>query len=186
MQITKNKNMHQQENDIKHYALGKIPANIIMLGILFQLIGIAFLLIAWYLSLLFFALGFTILSMKDNLAIDYSKQLMMKYVFIFGYKLGKWQDISNAKYIALVRVKTHRKKNMLTIGAQINTIDIKANIIFAKRQYKTLFKLKRQLAMPIVEDIAIKFNIEIHDLTTRQKVILKPKVINADYTTPNK
>lgn len=169
--------MKPESNNIVHYPLGAIPPNIIMAGMLFQMVGLAFLLLTSWVSILFFVTGLLIFSIKDYLAVDYDKNQLMKYMKILNYRLGKWESMENARYIALVKIKTHRKQNLLTIGSQTSSIDVKANMVFGRRQYLTLFKLKKGKAMPIVEDIASRLNIDIHDLTMRKKYRLTPRTI---------
>lgn len=172
--------MNSSSSDIVHYRLGKAPANIVMGGVLFQLVGIAFLLTDSWFSLLFFCIGFLIFSIRDYLAVDYRNNRLMKYMKILNYHVGKWESIERAKYIALVKVRTHRRKNFLTIGTETSSVDVKANLVFERHRYITLFKLKKNHAMPIVEEMASTLNIEIHDLTMRKKYRLTPRNIQTD------
>lgn len=153
-----------------------------MAAIFFLLVGGTLMLKLWFLKIPFILLGLGLITSRDKLAVDFENRRIMKYVQMFGIKIGKWENVSQARYIALVRIRMSRSENFLTIGTQRTKILVKANLIFSNKKYITLFKLKADKAFEIVKVIATGFELDIMDFTRKRKRKISPNVLHVSFS----
>jgi len=144
---------------VLNYKTGKLPPNFISLGILLLAISIwRFILLDWK-GILFFVISVLCLFIKSGFLIDTDNKQLKKYIGIFTFKWGKWEDISAMSNIQILKVKASQSMNVLSIN---------------RMETKTLYKLMAVLPDKKIELITgekgyiIKISEEIaHSLQTK-------------------
>lgn len=155
--------------------------NIIMAATFVLLIGITLAMKLWFLKIPLVLAGLALLTSRDRLAVDFENRRLMKYALIWGYRWGKWQSIDRAKYISLVRIRMHRNENFISITRHQTTAMVKANLIFSRKRYITLFREKGMNALKMVRMIAQGFDLKVLDMTGKEKQWIEPNILHGSF-----
>ena len=155
--------------------------NIIMAATFFLLIGVILTMKLWFIKIPLVVMGIALITSRDRLAIDFENRRIMKYALILGYRWGKWLPADRAKYISLVRIRMHRNENFISITRHSTKAMVKANLIFSKKHYVTLFREKGDNALEMVKTIALGFDLKILDMTGKGKQWIEPNILHGSF-----
>jgi|SRR6056297_1455653 len=155
--------------------------SIIMAAVFFLLIGVILTMKLWFLKIPLIVSGLALITSQDRLAVDFENRRFIKYALILGYRWGKWKSVERAKYISLVRIRMHRNQNFISITRHSTSAMVKANIIFPKKRYVTLFREKGVNALEMVKIIALGFDLKVLDLTGKGKQWIEPNILHGKF-----
>lgn len=88
-----------------HYKTGKLPPNFVFLGILLLGIGIWRMIVLDWVGVLLFLLGVLAFFTHSGLSIDGKAKRLRKYIRIYGFKAGPWQDIPGLMNLRISRAR---------------------------------------------------------------------------------
>jgi len=106
-----------------NYKTGKLPPNFYYLGIMLLAIGVWRVIVQDWLGILFLVISFVLLFLRSGLLIDVSGSRLKKYVGIFMFKTGDWEDISTLINLKVIYVQETQSMNVVSIS-RTQTTDV--------------------------------------------------------------
>ncbi len=144
--------------------------NFLILGFLLIIVGGILIFQTQYIGILLVVLGLLIVTSKKGLKID-TKNKKIKYYKKFAFKeFGKWTEIKDIQYIALMRVNVTQQVNAITVPGNYTDTQVKLSFVTNEKKIIPIITDKKKKIIPIAEKIAKSFNIKIFDNSEGKKV----------------
>jgi len=146
--------------------------NILIAGYFFIAIGIFSIFYANYFGILFILAGLLVVTYKKGELIDFENKQIIHYKTIAFYTFKKFEDISNIKYVAMVRVRLSQVMNVATISGMVNydEMQVKINLITVDKKVVSIITDLRKNIFPLAEKIAKGLNVNLFDNSEGKKV----------------
>jgi len=147
--------------------------NFLMFGYLFVILGIISLLTGNLIGVAFLILGLLIVTLKKGIIVDTKNKQIIHYKTIaLFYTKKTFTDITNVKYIALVRVKLTQNMNVGSITGLTNysEMQVKFNFIMNDRKIIPLYIERKKNVFPIAEKISKDLGVKVYDNSEGKKV----------------
>jgi len=149
--------------------------NIVILGFLLTVAGIILIVQAQYAGIAPVVLGLLILSIKKGILIDV-KNKKIKYYKKIAFKIfGNWEECNDIKYIALTRVKLTQQMYAVTVPGTYTDVRTKLSFINSNNKATSIITDKKSKLMPVTQQIAKGFNVDIFDNSEGKKEWIKIK-----------
>ncbi|MFW5886488.1 MAG: hypothetical protein ACOCUL_01905 [Bacteroidota bacterium] len=153
--------------------ISRSPSGVFLIGSLFLIAGLILLFGQIYGASIFFLLvGVAFYSIRQGIKADVEEEKIKKYLNIFGFSFGKWQDVHNPKHVAIVRVKKLRKMGVPPVKANYDMNRFKVNLIHGEDEYVTITTEKHDKAIDDAKKVAHAFNVKIMDTTNPKKKVV--------------
>jgi len=144
--------------------------NFLILGFLLIIAGGTLIFQAQYIGILLVIIGLLIVTSKKGLKVD-TKNRRIKYYSKFAFKeFGKWIEIKNIQYIALMRVTVTQQINAITVPGKYTDTQVKLSFVMDKKKIIPIITDRKKKIMPIAEKIAKGFNVKVFDNSEGKKV----------------
>ena len=160
------------END-NYYIITVSEPNITSFSFAFIIVMTSIIFLNFFVFLFAIILSIGIAFISSGFLIDFNNKKLKKFTNIYGFYLGKWEDLPEIKYVSVVRVKQSRYSNQVQDGTGINQVSsnnssYRVNLIFDEkdRKYMTLISTSREKALNEAMRIGDAFDIKVLDFST--------------------
>lgn len=142
------------------YTTGKLPPNFFMLGFTFIVIGIISMYNSDYFGLIFLLLALPFVFIRLGIMIDSQQKQIKKYTSFFGLRIGKWESISQANNIQIIRVQETSSMAVLSINRTETNIRFKMILIMPNRKME-IMSGKKEFINKAAKEIASSLDIPL-------------------------
>ncbi|MDT8393635.1 MAG: hypothetical protein RQ761_07300 [Bacteroidales bacterium] len=105
------------------FKTGRLPLHFIILGYMLLAVGFWRIIANDWMGILYLIISVFLIFFKSGIIIDVDNKMLKKYVGIFIFRKGKWEDIKHLDSIQIVKTKESQRFNILSIS-RVETIDV--------------------------------------------------------------
>jgi len=120
------------------YITGKLPLNFFMLGVILFLIGILAIIMLKAEGIIAIILSIPLLFTRTGILIDTEKKQLKKYIGLFAYRTGKWQNIDNLTHLRIIRVRQTQGMAVLSISRNETNVVYKLIMVLPNENIEIL------------------------------------------------
>lgn len=147
-----------------------------MLGILLIIYGgyMAYTLNAWLVFILLFGVALATLGYGNQ--IDFTTKSYRSYLFILGFKTGKWKKLPAIKYVNIYPERASQDAWVESIGATYKFKNYKVRLVVNQREHYDIgFFSGKEEAMKVAILMAAELKTRLLDYTSK-----KPQWVDVD------
>lgn len=149
---------------ILKYKTGSLPPNFLFLGIILGGVGIWRMAVLDWKGIMFFVIAMLCLFITSGIWIDTHKLKIKEFVRILFFKIGKWQDITDAENLEIIMVMEAQNMSVLSI-TRSETIEVfKLMMIFSDRDLE-LLSGKEDYIVNTANTIALSLKLDVVNST---------------------
>lgn len=149
------------------FTTGKLPLNFFMLGVILFLLGILSAIMSEFVGLLAIPLSIPLLFIRTGILIDTEKKKIKKYIGLFVYQSGKWENIASTRYLQIIRVRQTSGMAVLSIARNESNIVYKLLAVLPNENIE-LLSGESLLIHEAASNISRELNVELKDLPSEK------------------
>ena len=147
-----------------NYKTGKLPPNFYYLGFMLLAIGVWRVIVQDWFGIIFLAISLILLFIRTGVLIDEKNKRLKKYVGIFIFKTGDWEDISTVINLKIINVQETQNMNVASISSSQTNDVYQLIIILANRNFE-LLSGKKDYVRKSANEISIALKTTVTDFT---------------------
>lgn len=105
------------------FKTGRLPLHFIILGYMLVAVGVWRIIADDWMGILYLIIAVFLIFFKSGIIIDVDNKMLKKYVGIFIFRKGKWEDIKHIANLQIIKTKESQRFNVLSISRE-ETIDV--------------------------------------------------------------